>query len=91
MQEAPKAHHSKKSSGPSHGCPLSGQHSDNNQPIANNCQYGNEIAQEARDEKVSPQQTVKMSFNDITDTLNVLIDDGLSIGNRTLDLIAPSN
>ena len=36
-QEAPEAHHSNKSSGPGHVCPLSGQHLENNQQIVNNC------------------------------------------------------
>ena len=43
-QEALKAHHSNKSSGPEHGYPLSGQHPDYDQPIANNGQYGDEKA-----------------------------------------------
>ena len=57
-KEVPKAHHSNKSSGPGHGFPLSEQHPDNNEQIANDCQYGDEIAQEARVEGISPQQTV---------------------------------
>ena len=43
-QEASKAHRSNKSTGPGHGCPLSGQHPGNNQPITNNIQYGDRIA-----------------------------------------------
>ena len=54
MQEAPKAHLSNKSSRPGHGCPLSGQHPDHDQPIANDGQDGIEIVQEARVEGLSP-------------------------------------
>ena len=52
MEEAPKAQLSNKSSGTGHGCPLSGQHPDHDQPIANDGQYGVEIAQEARVEGI---------------------------------------
>ena len=55
-QEAPEAHHSNKSSGPGHVCPLSGQHLENNQQIANNCQYGNEVAKENRVEGIFPMR-----------------------------------
>ena len=89
MQEAPEAHLSNKSSGPGHGCLLNRQHPDKNQSIANNCQYGEEIAQEARVEGIILQKTVKISFHEITKTLNVLVNDGSSIGSYTIDLIVP--
>ena len=54
MQEVPKAHLSNKSSGPGHDCPLSGQHPDHDQPIANDGQYGDGVAQEAIVEGISP-------------------------------------
>ena len=81
--EAPKAHHSNKSGGPGHGCSLSGQHPDNNQLIASNCQYRDEIANEARVKGISPQQTSELSSHEITETLNVLVDDGLSMGSQS--------
>ena len=63
---------------------------DHDQPIAIDCQYGDEVAQEARVEGISPQRTVEISSHEITETLNVLVNDGSSIGSRhTLDLIAP--
>ena len=58
-QVAPKAQHPYKSSGPGHGCLLNRQHPDHDLPIANDGQYGDEIAQEAIVEGISPQQTVK--------------------------------
>ena len=88
-QEAPKDHHSNKSSGPGHGCLLSGQHPDHDQPIANTFQYGYKIVQEARVEGISPQQTVEISCHEMTETLNVLVNDGSIIVSHTLDLIAP--
>ena len=48
MQEAPKAHHPNKSSRTGHGCLLNRQHLDHDQPIANDGQYEDGIAQEAR-------------------------------------------
>ena len=88
-QKAPEAHHSNKSSGPGNGCLLSGQHADNSQPIANNCQYEDELAQKARVWGISSKQTLEISSHDITAKLNVLVNDGSSIGSYTLDLIAP--
>ena len=89
IQEAPKVHLLNKSSGPEHGCLLRGQHPDHDQPIAKDCQYGDEVVQEARVEGISTQRTVEISSHDITETLNVLVNDGSSIGSHTLDLIAP--
>ena len=37
---------------------------------------------------MSLQQTVEVSFHEITETLNVLVNDGSSIGSHMLDLIA---
>ena len=39
MQVAPKAQHPNKSNGLGHGCPPNGQHSSENEPIANDWQY----------------------------------------------------
>ena len=87
MQEVPKAHLSNKSSGPGHGGLLNRQHPDHDQPIANDGQYGNGIAQEARVERIIPQQTVEVSSHEMT--LNVLVNDESSIGSYMLDLISP--
>ena len=88
-QVAPKAHHPNKSSGPEHGCLLNRQHPDHDQPIVNDGQYGDGIAQEARVERLSPQQTVEVSSHEMTETLNVLVNDRSSIWLPMLDLIAP--
>ena len=45
--------------------------------------------QEARVEETSPQLTVGTSTHEITETLNVLVNDGSRIGSHTLDLTAP--
>ena len=79
-QEAPKAHHSNISSGLGHGCLLSGQHPDHDQPIANNGRYEYRVAQDARAEGIGPQQTVEVSSHKITETLNVQVNDGSNIG-----------
>ena len=47
-----------------------------------------EIAKEAS-EGISPQSTVEISFQETTETLSVLVNDGSSIGTYQLDLIAP--
>ena len=89
-KEASKAHHPNKSSGPGHGCPLSEQHPDHNQPIANDGQYEGELSQEDRVEGISPRHTMEISLHEITETLNDLVSEGSSIGScYTLDLIAP--
>ena len=46
------------------------------------------IAQEAS-EGISPHRTVEISSQEKTETLNVLVNDGSSIGTHQLDLIAP--
>ena len=89
MQEAPKAHLSNKSSGPGHGCLLNRQHPDHDLPIANDGQYGDGTAQKARVERKSPQQTVEISSHKMTETSNVLVNVGSSIGSHTLAIIAP--
>ena len=38
---------------------------------------------------ICPQHTVQISSHEITETLNVLANDGSSIGSYKLDLIAP--
>ena len=83
MQEAPKDHLSNKSSGPGHGCLLYRQHPDHDQPIANDGQYEDGIAQEARVEGIRTQRTMEISSHEITETLNVLVDDGLSMGSQS--------
>ena len=47
-----------------------------------------DIAQEAS-EGISPHPTVKISSQETTETLNVLVNDGSRIGTYQLDLIAP--
>ena len=89
MQEAPKAHLSEKSIGLGHICLLNRQHPDHDQPISNDDRYKDGISQEARMEGISPQQTVEVSFHEIIETLNVLVNEGSSIGSHMLDLIAP--
>ena len=42
-------------------------------------------------EGLSPQQPVEKSSQEETETLNVLVNDGPSVGAYTLDLIAPPN
>ena len=91
MQEAPKAHLSNKSSEPGHVCLFNRQQPDHDQPIANDGQYGDGIAQEARVEGINPQQTVGVSPHEMIETLNVLVNDESSIGSHMLDLIAPPN
>ena len=59
VQEAPKTHLSNKSSGPGHDCLLNRQHPDHYELIANDGQYEDRIAQEARVERISPQQRAK--------------------------------
>ena len=52
-QEAPKAHHSKKSRNGAR-LTLNGQHPKSSQPIANNWQYEDELSQKARVDEISP-------------------------------------
>ena len=40
-------------------------------------------------EGISPQQPVEKGSQEETETLNVLVNDGSSVGAYTLDLIAP--
>ena len=91
MQEPPKDHLSNKLIGTAHGCLLNIQHPDHDQPIANDGQYRDGIAQEDRVKGISPQQPVKVSSHEVTETLNVLVNDGSRIGIHMLDLIAPPN
>ena len=46
------------------------------------------MAKEAS-EGISPHPTVEISSQEITETSNVLVNDGSRIGSHTLDLIAP--
>ena len=88
MQVVLKTHHPNKSRELGHDCPISGQHPDNNQSIANNCQYGDEIAQEASVEGISPNRLWN-KFYEIIETWKVLVNDGSSIGSHTLDRMEP--
>ena len=42
-------------------------------------------------EGTSPQKLVEKGFQEETETFNVLVNDGSSLGAYTLDLIAPPN
>ena len=101
-QAAPKVHHLNKSSGPGHGCTPSGRYPSNKKPVAHKRQHDDprsagepivgDIAVVAQPqledvEGINPHVFEKKGSQEETETLNVLVNDGSSVGSYTLDLI----
>ena len=103
-QAAPKVHHSNKSSGSGHECTPSERYPSNKKPVAHTGQHDEprpagesiveDIAVVAQPqledvEGISPHVLEKKGSQEETETLNVLVNDGSSVGAYTIDLIAP--
>ena len=103
-QAAPKLHHSNKSSGSGYGCTPSGRHPVIKKTLASTRQHNDRrsagesivediavVAQPQLEnvEEIRLQQPIKKGSQEETETLNVLVNDGSSVGTYTLDLIAP--
>ena len=103
-QAAPKVHHSNKSSGSGYSSTPSGRHPVIKKTLAPTRQHNDprsaresiveDIAVVAQPqlegiEGISPQQPAEKVSQKETETLNVLVNDGSSVGAYTLDLIAP--
>ena len=103
-QAAPKVHHSNKSSGSGYSSTPSGRHPVIKKTLAPTRQHNDprsaresiveDIAVVAQPqlenvEEIRLQQSIKKGSQEETEALNVLVNDGSSVGAYTLDLIAP--
>ena len=96
VQVAPKVHHPSDSDGSGHGCPRKSQSTSEIKPIASDWQYDDRSAiGESHVEDMNaavqppPDSTTGTSSQEITETLNALVNDGSYIGTHQLYLIAP--
>uniref|UniRef100_A0AAV1U7M7 Uncharacterized protein n=1 Tax=Peronospora matthiolae TaxID=2874970 RepID=A0AAV1U7M7_9STRA len=123
-QAAPKVHHSKRSSGPEHGCTPRRVHPRRDISVVQDKEHVEAIStyrklieenvtvvvhpqsvhvseesssvsesdnsRESYVESVDPQPPADVFSQEITETVNVLVNDGSSVGDYTLDLVTPS-